>query len=80
MAAPRLHVVPRRIDLESRPAAAWPAADVAALRALGFTVQTRADAPYFARVNAIARDPSTGEWIGVADPRWSGAPAAPRER
>ena len=80
LAAPRLHPTSSRVDLEERPGAAWTAAQADSLRALGHTVATRADAPYFARVNAIAFDTLTNEWVGVADPRWPGAAAPPDAR
>lgn len=76
MAAPRLHTTGGRIDLESRDAAAWPGAVVADLRAMGFEVRTRGDAPYFARINAIAWEPD-GTLVGMPDPRWAGRAAAP---
>jgi gamma-glutamyltranspeptidase/glutathione hydrolase len=78
MAAPRLHALPARIDLEKRAPSAWTAGDSAALVGLGFTVRMRGDAPYFARVHGIAYDPRQRAFIGVADPRWQGAAAAPR--
>ena len=78
MAAPRLHALPARIDLEKRASASWTAADSAALVGLGFVVRMRGDAPYFARIHGIAFDPRQRMFIGVADPRWQGAAAAPR--
>ena len=78
MAAPRLHALPDRIDLENRTASRWSDAQLADLRALGFTVRQRADAPYFARIHGIYFDAATREFVGVADPRWQGAAAAPR--
>jgi gamma-glutamyltranspeptidase/glutathione hydrolase len=77
LAAPRFHPLAGRIDLEQRPGTAWSAGDVARLDALGFRVETRDDAPYFARVNAIAWDGARRVWVGVADPRWPGAAGAP---
>jgi gamma-glutamyltranspeptidase/glutathione hydrolase len=76
LAAPRLHPSAGRIDLEVRPGTAWPAAVHESLRALGFTVTPRSDAPYFARINAIVRDGNV--WVGATDPRGSGAAAAAR--
>jgi len=78
LAAPRLHPTPDRIEVEVRAGAAWGDADVEALRGLGFTVRPRGDAPWFARVNAIAWDAETGDWVGVADPRWDGAAGGAR--
>jgi gamma-glutamyltranspeptidase/glutathione hydrolase len=77
-AAPRFHPSPSRIDMEVREGLAWSAADMAALRAFGFAVETRDYAPYFARVNAIEFDTVTSEWVGVSDPRWQGTAQAPR--
>jgi gamma-glutamyltranspeptidase/glutathione hydrolase len=77
LAAPRFHPLASRIDLEQRPGTAWSASDVTRLDALEFRVETRNDAPYFARINAIAWDGERRVWIGVADPRWPGAAGAP---
>jgi gamma-glutamyltranspeptidase/glutathione hydrolase len=77
LAAPRLHAAPGRIDLEARADSHWTAADSSALAALGYAVRMRDDGPWFARVNAIAIDPATGRYVGVADPRWPGVAAAP---
>ncbi|MGH7470342.1 MAG: gamma-glutamyltransferase family protein [Longimicrobiales bacterium] len=78
MAAPRLHALPERMDMENRSAARWTEAQAAELRSFGFTVRLRDDAPYFARIHAIHFDPATRQFVGVADPRWEGAAAAPR--
>jgi gamma-glutamyltranspeptidase / glutathione hydrolase len=78
MAAPRLHASASTLDMETRPAAAWTDDQLEAVRQLGFTVRPRDDAPWFARINGIARDPATGVFTGVADSRWTGAAAAPR--
>ena len=77
LAGPRFHPTASRIDIEVRPGTAWSAADVSRLEALGFNVEARDDAPYFARINAIAWDAAAREWVGVADPRWPGTAAAP---
>ncbi|HUF50431.1 MAG TPA: gamma-glutamyltransferase [Longimicrobiales bacterium] len=77
LAAPRIHATPTRIDLEQRAGAAWTDAQADSLRALGIAVRMREDAPYFARINAIAYDHRTREWVGVSDPRWEGAALAP---
>ncbi len=79
MAAPRLHTTSGRIDVESRAGSAWPDAAVADLRALGFEARTRGDAPYFARINAIAWE-ADGTLVGVPDPRWEGKALAPTRR
>lgn len=79
MAAPRLHALPARIDLESRAQASWTSSDSATLVGLGFNVRMRAEAPYFARVHGISFNSQGRAFTGVADPRWNGAAAAPRE-
>jgi len=76
LAAPRFHPTPSRIDVEVRPGAAWSEAELERLRTLGFTVRTRDDAPYFARVNVAGWNATASVWTGVADPRWAGAAAA----
>ena len=78
MAAPRLHALPDRIDLENRATVRWRESHVADLRSFGYTVRLRDDAPYFARIHGLEFDPATLEFTGVADPRWRGAAAAPR--
>ena len=77
MAAPRFHPTADTIYLESRPGTAWEASDIADLRSFGFAVAIRSSATSFARLHAIAFDPATREWIGVADPRWSGSAMRP---
>ena len=77
LAAPRLHPTSGSVDVEARPGAVWSRARIDSLAALGFTIRPRADSPYFGRVNAIAFDTTTGQWIGAADPRWHGGAAAP---
>jgi gamma-glutamyltranspeptidase len=72
-----LHPTSGRVDVEARPGAGWSRARIDSLAALGFTIRPRADSPYFGRVNAIAFDTTTGQWIGAADPRWHGGAAAP---
>ncbi|HEX6132721.1 MAG TPA: gamma-glutamyltransferase [Longimicrobiales bacterium] len=76
VAAPRLHAAATRIDVERGPGATWTNAQVDSLRALGFDVRAR-DGAYFARLNVIARDPATGEWVGIPDPRGHGAASTP---
>jgi gamma-glutamyltranspeptidase/glutathione hydrolase len=76
IAAPRFHPTPSRIDMEVRDGTAWPADVITALRSLGIHVETRDDAPYFARINAIHRA-ADGLLTGIADARWQGAAAGP---
>jgi gamma-glutamyltranspeptidase / glutathione hydrolase len=77
LAAPRLHATPTAIDMEVRPGTAWSGAQLERLGTLGFAARQRSDAPYFARINAIAYETATGMFTGVADPRWAGAAIAP---
>jgi gamma-glutamyltranspeptidase / glutathione hydrolase len=79
MHAPRFHAPANRIDVEVRPGTSWADTTIARLRELGFTVEARSEAPYFARINGIAWDAARGEYVGVADPRWHGGAVAPRE-
>jgi gamma-glutamyltranspeptidase / glutathione hydrolase len=75
IAAPRVHpAADTGIQLEDDRGARWPVAVWAALRDAGFAVE-RGTA--FATVHAIAFDPTTGEFTGVADPRGAGTAAAP---
>jgi gamma-glutamyltranspeptidase len=74
MAAPRLHALDGdAVRLEERPGAAWGADAAAAVGALGESVSTSAQPMYFARLHAIYRDPDSGAFTGVADPRGPGA-------
>jgi hypothetical protein len=50
---------------------------MAELTDFGFAPEARGSATYFARIHAIRFDPTTGEYIGVADPRWHGTAAGP---
>jgi gamma-glutamyltranspeptidase/glutathione hydrolase len=79
MAAPRLNPLSDTLYLETDDEALWTNADLATLRGFGLRAGPR-DASYFARVNAIAIDPVTGAYTGVADPRWGGGAGAPRRR
>ncbi len=77
MALPRLHPDTTRLIVEARPRAAWSEASLAGLRALGWAVEPRDQATYFGRIHGLYRDPETGEWVGVADPRRFGEAAGP---
>jgi gamma-glutamyltranspeptidase/glutathione hydrolase len=79
LAAPRLHPTSGRVDVEAGPGTGWSRAHIDSLGALGLTIRPRSDSPYFGRVNAIAFDTTTGQWVGAADPRWQGSAAAPCE-
>ena len=71
MAAPRFHATTNYIRVEDRPGAQFAPSDLADLRSFGFTVTTSSSS--FGLVHALAYDVATREWIGVADPRGSGA-------
>jgi len=78
MAAPRFHPQTQdRLELEDRAGTRWPDGTDRALTRLGFAVSTHSTPSYFARIHAIAYDPETGMWLGVADPRRDGAAIAP---
>jgi gamma-glutamyltranspeptidase/glutathione hydrolase len=70
VAAPRLHVEDRELDAE-------PGIDPEALDRLeerGWTVRRWAERNlFFGGVQAVTRDPSTGELTGAGDPRRGGA-------
>jgi len=58
--------------------AAEPAGEMRA-RGAGYEVVTQAWGVYFARLNVLSRNPATGVFTGVADPRWPwGAASGPR--
>jgi len=77
MAGPRFHALgPRDVRVEVRPEAAWSAEAIRELEALGFQVSVSDEPDYFARLHVIRRDRTTGDWVGVADPRRVGAAAA----
>ncbi len=74
MAAPRFHPTDswyfEQMDGSREPPGA------AAARAAGHGVELRPSDTYFARVNVIAVDPTSGRLTGVADPRWAWGGAA----
>jgi N-acyl-D-amino-acid deacylase len=77
--APRFHALDGdEVRLEDRSEAAWSREEREKLQGLGAAVSTSAAPGYFARLHAIQRDPATGEYVGVADPRGAGAAAGPR--
>lgn len=75
LAAPRFHPAGGRLVMEDRVGAAWPAGVRERLAALGFALSSNRDGGYFARLHAIEWDAATGEYVGVADDRWTGAAA-----
>ena len=79
MAQPRFHPTGDVVVMEMHDAISWPASAVDALRRHGLQPDPRSTPSYFARVQAIAWDESAGEWVGVSDPRGSGAAVGVRE-
>jgi gamma-glutamyltranspeptidase/glutathione hydrolase len=79
MAEPRFHPTPETVYLEMRDQTSWSTAAVGDLRSFGVKPEARASASYFARIHAIEYDPATGEFLGVADPRWNGSAAGVRQ-
>lgn len=77
MAQPRLHPTEGVVVLEMHDAISWPVSVVNDLREFGFSVDPRATTSYFARIHGIAWDATSGEFVGVADPRWVGTAGVP---
>ena len=78
LAAPRFHPTDGRLILEDRAGAAWPRATQQRLAGLGFRLGSNGDGGYFARLHVIEWNAATGEYVGVADDRWTGAAAGVR--
>ncbi|HUF51779.1 MAG TPA: gamma-glutamyltransferase [Longimicrobiales bacterium] len=74
VAAPRVHPLgATQLRLED---GAWSPAAHARLQTLGFELST-GPGTYFGRVHAVATDPATGSFTGIAEPRGFGGAAAP---
>ncbi len=67
-------------SVEATPDDGWDEEELAAFRALGFSVQALGRRGEFGRVHAIAFDPVPGVWLGVADPDWEGSAQGPAIR
>lgn len=80
MGLPRLHPDTTVVTVEDRPTSRWAEDVVRRLRDLGWTVETEDRATWFGRIHGLYRDPETGEWVGVADPRRQGVAAGPEPR
>ena len=79
MAAPRVHPAgDRGLRLESGDVFIWPEAVRPALEEAGFEV-VAVPSRDFGRVHAVWFDPATGSFTGVAEPRWDGGAAGPRD-
>ena len=79
VAAPRVHPgEAKTLRVEEGPVASWSAADRARLEAWGFTL-IGAPSGFFGRVHAVGRPGDGTPLSGVADPRWTGGAAGPRQ-
>lgn len=77
MAAPRVHPLDETSLRMETGSYGWSVAERQELEALGFTVST-SPGSYFGRVHAVAYDPATNRFLGVAEPRDEGGAAGPR--
>lgn len=78
MAGPRFHPMSQdRIRMEDRDEARWPARTRSTLEGYRFNVSTSSAPSYYGRIHALAYEPESGTWLGVADPRRQGAAIAP---
>jgi len=80
--APRWHWQGSRLVFESNPpdkSLDLPRETLDELRKRGFSFGRFNSSPYWGRVQAVLWDSSKKEWIGVADPRGSGAAKAPEK-
>lgn len=90
VAAPRIHpefVVDKetkkrlfdgmKFSAEFTPNNGWKAMDSINWKATGFDVKSIERYGAFARVHAVAFDPKTNTWTGVADPDWEGTAEGP---
>ncbi len=77
VSAARVHPDGDSVVVEVGPGRSWRPAELDAIRAAGLDIGTRSSGAYFGRIHGIFVDPETGEFIGVADPRWDGSAAGP---
>lgn len=88
VSAPRVHpesgfdpktqsfaIYPNKIGAEFTPKNGWSSADSTFWANNGFEVKPIKRYGAFSRIHAIAKDPKTGEWIGMADLDWEGTAA-----
>lgn len=78
MALPRFHPTPTSIYMEGGSVSTWTAANMAELASFGLAPEARGSATYFAVLHGIEFKAATGDYIGVADPRWHGSARGPR--
>jgi len=78
LAAPRVYMAGRAMEVETSPGIGWTPAQVEEMRALGLEIRENPGVGSFSRVHAIQYDASTRTWIGGADPDWEGSAQAPR--
>lgn len=67
-------------NAETSPGIGWSDAEIAEMRALGLDVADQPRSGAFGRVHGIQYDPSTGTWLGAADPDWEGSARGPSGR
>ena len=90
VAAPRIHpatdysdgkrdVFPTKFSAEFTPTNGWAAEDSIFWQENGFEVEALTRYGAFSRVHAIARDPETNVWSGMADLDWEGTAMAPSD-
>ena len=90
VAAPRIHpeadkdeatgenrINGMKISAEFTPENGWAAADSITWQKAGFEIKAVTRYGSFARVHALARDPKTNTWTGVADLDWEGTAEGP---
>lgn len=78
LAAPRVYMSGRTLEVETSPGIGWTPAEVGEMRALGLEIRENPGVGSFSRVHAIQYDAATRTWIAGADPDWEGSAQAPR--
>lgn len=78
LAAPRVYMSGRTLEVETSPGIGWTPAEVGEMRALGLEIRENPGVGSFSRVHAIRYDAATRTWIAGADPDWEGSAQAPR--
>lgn len=90
VAAPRIHpstdysdgkrdVFPTKFSAEFTPTNGWSAEDSVYWQENGFEIEALTRYGAFSRVHAIARDPESNVWSGMADLDWEGTAQGPDE-
>ncbi len=65
------------LNAETSPGIGWTDAELEEMRALGLEIRSVPRVGAFGRVHGVQFDPSTGTWIGAADPDWEGVARGP---